>query len=150
MENRPNPDPLLGAPPWASELADRMRSYEQGLARLTCTVNEVNNKLDMLIAQFGASHAPVPESALTPGPWWLSYSTAPQLLQRDVASGWGFDGKFETPWARQCVGRLILTSVASGKYIGPRGSLLVDARCRRRGRVSVQRSLKFRRVQFVW
>ena len=105
MENQPNPDPLLGVPPWASELANRMRSYEQNLAILTCTVNEVNKKLDILMTQFGASHVQVPEnnlaagSALTPEPWWSSDSTAPQPHQYGVASGWEFDGKFETAWA---------------------------------------------------
>ena len=90
MENQPNPDPLLGVPPWASELANRMRTCEQNLAELTSTINGFNQKIDVFMAQLGVQ---VPGnnfsigSTLTPGPWWHSDSTAPQPLQYDVASG---------------------------------------------------------------
>ena len=108
MESQPNPDPLLVIPPWANELANRMHSYERNLAELTRTVNEVNRKLDILVAQSCAGNVQGPEdnlaigSAATPNILWPS-SPAPQLPKDGVAAsghnpiytGWGLDGKSE-------------------------------------------------------
>ena len=163
--DRPSSNPLLGTPPSVSELSNRILSCEKDLAEIKRIVTEMNRKLDTLIAQLGASHVQDPSNnivignAATPCVSWPPGGGASQQFQHDtIASGqnatyndWGPDGKFEPPRARECVGRPILTSVASGEGIqGSRGSLLFNVRSRRRGRVSVWRSFKFRRVQFFW
>ena len=102
--DQPSSNPLLGTPPSASELANRILSCERDLAEIKCTVNEMNRKLDTLIAHLGASHVQGPSNNLaTLGVSWPSGGVASQQLQYDaIASGQnsayngqGFDGKFE-------------------------------------------------------
>lgn len=116
--DRSSSNPLLGTQPPASELANRILSCERDLAEIKRTVNEMNRKLDILIAQLGASHAQDPSNnivignAATPCVSWPPGGTASQQFQYDaIASGQnsayndrGLDGKFETSQARQCVG----------------------------------------------
>ena len=163
--DRPSSNPLLGTPPPTSEFANRILSCERDLAEIKRTVTEMNRKLDILIAQLSTSHVQdlnnniVIGNAATPCVSWPPGGASSQQFQYDpVASGqnstynvWGLDGKFETTWARQCAGQLVLTSVARGEGIqGSHGTLLSNVRSRRRGRVLVWRSFKFRRVEFVW
>ena len=127
-----NFDAQLGTSPLMNELVKRLVLYESNLTEIKQTLDEVNRKVDTLLAQSTVNNA-------------QEFGNAVASNQNLIRNGWGLGGEF-VPFYSSVSSmqyRPILTVIASGRAIEPRKSLFFNTQCvsRQRGRVVARRSL---------